>query len=153
MYRDILLAVDLDDEASWREALPIAVEYARAFGSVLHVMTVVPAMGTGFVGSFFPADFERKAMEAARRRLHGFARAHVGPGIPVQHVVAHGSVYKEVLRVSEEIACDLIVVAASGPDLGTFLLGPNAARIVRHARRSVLVVRSRDGGGARTAVA
>ena len=45
MYRDILITVDLGDEASWKQALPTAVEYARAFGSRLHVMTVVPDFG------------------------------------------------------------------------------------------------------------
>ena len=37
--------------------------------------------------------------------------------------------------------CDLIVMASHNPVLKDYLLGPNSARVVRHADCSVLVVR------------
>ncbi|HIC28262.1 MAG TPA: universal stress protein, partial [Rhodospirillales bacterium] len=37
MYSRILLTVDLNEEASWKKALPTAVEYAKVFGADLHV--------------------------------------------------------------------------------------------------------------------
>lgn len=142
MYRDILITVDLGDEASWKQALPTAVEYARAFGSRLHVMTVVPDFGMSIVGSFFPEDYEEKAMARADERLHAFVREHVPEGLPVQHIVGHGTIYGEILRVADEIDADLIVMGSHRPELKDYLLGPNAARVVRHADTSVLVVRS-----------
>ena len=48
---------------------------------------------------------------------------------------------EQVLRMAEEIGCDLIVMAAGNPSLARYLLGPNAARVVRHANCCVLVVR------------
>lgn len=141
MYKDILLAVDLAHEDSWKKALPVTVEYARAFGSTLHVMTVLPDFGMSIVGNFFPAGYERKALEEARQRLHAFTQAHVPDGIPVQHIVGHGSAYEEILRVAEELAPDLIVMGSHRPEMKDYLLGPNAARVVRHANCSVLVVR------------
>ena len=36
---------------------------------------------------------------------------------------------------------DLIIMASHRPELQDYLLGPNAARVVRHANCSVLVVR------------
>ena len=42
MYKEILLAVDLNDDSSWQKALPTAVEYCRAFDSILHVVSVRP---------------------------------------------------------------------------------------------------------------
>ena len=141
MYKDILFPVDLNHESSWQKALPTAAEYCKAFGATLHVMTVVPDFGKAVVGSFFPADFEEKALESARQELRAFVDNHVPEGVKIQHIVGSGTVYDEILRVAREIKADLIVLAAHRPELKDFLLGPNAARVVRHFEGSVLVVR------------
>lgn len=141
MYKDILLPVDLNHDSSWTKALPTAVEYARAFGSVIHIMTVIPEFRVAVVGNFFPPDYEEKALEAARQALHAFGAAHIPDDVRVQYVVAHGTVYEEVLRAARAVNADLIVMAAHRPELRDYLLGPNAARVVRHADQSVLVVR------------
>jgi nucleotide-binding universal stress UspA family protein len=52
-----------------------------------------------------------------------------------------GSVYNEVLKEADRMAADLIVVGSHRPTMSTYLLGSNAAAIVRHAKCSVLVVR------------
>jgi nucleotide-binding universal stress UspA family protein len=41
----------------------------------------------------------------------------------------------------EKIGADLSVVGSHRPTTATYLLGSNAASIVRHAKRSVMVVR------------
>src|SRR6516164_678425 len=41
MYKNILLAIDLNDETSNRKPLLSAVELARTFGARLHVFTVI----------------------------------------------------------------------------------------------------------------
>jgi nucleotide-binding universal stress UspA family protein len=141
MYKNILFPVDLNQESSWAKALPTAVEYCTAFGSTLHVLNVVPDFGMAVVGSYFPEGFEEKALEGARTQLHGFVRGHVPDTVKVQHIVGHGSVYGEILRVAHDIKADLILLAAHRPELKDYLLGPNAARVVRHFEGSVLVVR------------
>ncbi|MCA8907521.1 MAG: universal stress protein [Rhodospirillaceae bacterium] len=141
MFTNILLPVDLDQESSWERALPAAVEVSQKAGARLHVMTVVPDYGMSIVGSFFPENYEAKALENAAAALHTFVQAHVPKRIQVRHVVGHGTVYAEILREAQEVHADLIVLAAHRPALKDFLLGPNAARVVRHANCSVLVVR------------
>ncbi len=141
MYQHILLAVDLEAEDSWSKAVPEAVSYANAFGSTLHVMTVVPDFGMSIVGSFFPKEHEGKMLEEAASRLHKFVEQHIPEGIPVQVIVGHGTAYEEILDMQEKINCDLIVMSAHRPKMQDYLLGPNAARVVRHANCSVLVVR------------
>jgi len=140
MYKDILLPVDLDQASSWRKALPLCVEYCKAFGSNLHVMTVVPSFRSPLVGSFFPADFEERAREGARQHLHEFVTRHVPEGVHVQHIVGEGSVYEEIIRVSNEIDADLIVMSRGRTDLTDYILGPNAERVARHTTRSILIV-------------
>lgn len=141
MYRDILLPVDLEHEGSWRTALPVALAHCEAFGARLHLLTVVPGYGSGWVEQFFPDDFEAKAEEMAGERLRAFAEAQVPDGIDVQCVVACGTIYHLILDTAAETGVDLIVMAAHHPELRDYLLGPNAAKVVRHAGCSVLVVR------------
>ena len=62
-------------------------------------------------------------------------------GVEIQQIVANGTVYEEVLSKAGEIGADLIVMASHRPELQDYLLGPNAARVVRHAPISVMVVR------------
>lgn len=140
MYKKVLLAVDLGDDSSWRKALPTALELCRASGATLHVVTVVPDFGMTMVADYFPPDFEKKALKQANERLRAFL-AKNAPGAKAQCIVGHGTVYEEILGVAKKIKCDLIVLASHRPALKDYLLGPNAARVVRHAQCSVLVVR------------
>jgi len=59
----------------------------------------------------------------------------------VRHVVAIGTVYEEVLKAAKVSNADLIVIGAHRQDFKDYLLGPNAARVVRHSDCSVYVVR------------
>ncbi len=141
MYKHILLPVDLAEESSWRKALPTAVECCRAFGAELHLTTVVPDFGMSAVAQYFPEDYAERAAAEAAEQLRNLSTEHVAGGIKVHHRVGYGSIYEEILKAAEETECDLIVMASHRPELKDYLLGPNAARVVRHAKCSVLVVR------------
>ena len=141
MYQSILLAIDLDDESAWEKAVPVAIELARPSNANLHVLTVLPGFGMSVVGSFFPKDFETKATQSAAEALRAFTEAHIPGDVQVQRIVATGTVYEEIIKAAEEVKADVIVVTAHRPELGDYLLGPNAARVVRHASCSVVVVR------------
>ena len=141
MYKDILLAVDVQDPEDQMKAVGTAAEYAKAFGSTLHVISVVPDYGLAIVGSYFPPDHEEKTLAMAKENLQAFCDKHLPEGIEVQHIVGHGRIYQEVLRYAEEVGADLIVMASHKPGLEDYLVGPNAERVMRHASCSVLVVR------------
>ena len=141
MFKEILIAVDLGEEASWRKALPFAVEMARNFSANLHVMTVVPDSGFHYVSQFFPAGYEEGMIAEAKQALHEFVGEHVPAGIKVQHIVAHGSIYREIVSAAEGIAADAVVMASHTPDLSDVLIGPNAERVLHHVKCSVFVIR------------
>ena len=141
MYTDILLPVDLGNESSWAKALPAAIEYCEAFGSNLHVMTVMPDFRSPMVAQFFPDDHEDKLMDNARDVLNKFVADRVPEEIKVQHIVADGTIYKAIIETADDIGADLIIMGSHRPELQDYLLGPNAARVVRHSQKSVLVVR------------
>ena len=141
MYDNILLTLDLNHENSWKRALPVALELCGAFRSRLHVMTVVPDFGSTYVAGFFPTGFEQKALDEAKSALAKIIDENVPDSVEVRQIVAHGTVYEQVLSKAREIGSDLIVMASHRPELKDYLLGPNAARVVRHAGISVMVVR------------
>ena len=141
MYKNILLTVDLEHPNAQIKSLPVAVELCQQHGAKLHVMTVVPNFGMSIVAQQFPKDFERKVSKAVLVQLKEFVKEKIPEEIKAQHIVGHGNVYESILNVAKQIKADLIVVQARRPELRKFLLGPNAARVVRHATCSVLVVR------------
>jgi len=109
MYKNVLLAVDLGEDASWKRALPEAIALIKASGGVLHIMTVVPDFGMTVVGSFFPSGFESKAIASAQEKLHAFVKEHVPQDIKVQHIIAHGGPAEEILAAAKKVPTDVIV--------------------------------------------
>ena len=140
MFKSILLPIDLAAEASWKKPLQLAAELARD-GGVVHVMSVLPDFGMSVVGSYFDKDFEGAALMDMTGQLKSWVSRNVPEGVKAEAHVAHGSIYHEIMRLADKLGCDAIVMAAHRPELRDYLLGPNAARVVRHARQSVLVVR------------
>jgi nucleotide-binding universal stress UspA family protein len=140
VYKDILLPIDLNHDSSWIKALPVAIAHCKAFGSQLHIMTVMPDYGMSIVGNYFPEGFEKDHRKEIDKLLHAFVAEHV-PDCKVQQIVAEGTAYKEILQTAEDIGADLIVMGSHRPELKDYLLGPNSERVVRHSNKSVLVVR------------
>ncbi len=141
MFKTILVPIDLEDESSSARALDKAGGMAKSFGSQLVLMTVVPDFGMAMVAQYFPRDYEQKIMENARERLQALARESLPSDTQCEVEVGHGRAYDEILRVAKARGCDLILMASHRPELRDYLLGPNAARVVRHAQCSVLVIR------------
>ena len=141
MFKDILLPLDLGDLESSRKAVATAIELGRSAGARLHLMGVVPGYSMSMVSQFFPKDFEEQSLAEAAKQLDDFIAKNIPAEIPSRAIVANGTVYEEILRTAGKIGCDLIVLASQRPALKDYLLGPNAARVVRHAKCSVLVVR------------
>ena len=141
MPRTILLPVDLSDETTWRRPLAEALALLAAGGGTLHVVTVLPDFGMAAVGQFFEPGYEKKALDQVAKDLAAWVAANVPAGTAVHPHVLHGSIYDEILRAADRLGADLIVIGAHRPALRDYLLGPNAARVVRHARQSVYVVR------------
>ncbi len=141
MYKNILFPVDVTEPSSWQIALPVVLEMVEAFKTQLHVMTVVPEYGMSIVSQFFPDKSEDALIKGATEALHKFTAENIPEHIKRRHVIIQGTVYEGIIETADRVHADLIVMAAHRPELKDYLLGPNAARVVRHSSRSVLVVR------------
>ncbi len=142
MFSSLLVPVDLAANSGKRRALAVAVDMARRYDAELTVMTVIPDFGMSIVGSFFDEDFAERARAEASSKLAAFCAEHVPADLRAHEYVGRGPIYDEILRAAREIGVDCIVMGSHRPELKDYLLGPNAARVVRHAPCSVMVVRA-----------
>jgi nucleotide-binding universal stress UspA family protein len=141
MYKNILVALDLNDETSCRKPLLSAVELARTFGARLHVLTVVREVEAILQAKSVPLAYELIATDLENELRALICRVNPSGLNPII-IVTHGvSIYAEILRVAEEVEADLVVVGSHRPAMKDYLLGTNSARVVRHAHCSVLVAR------------
>lgn len=141
MFKSVLLPIDLSARDSWKRAAPAAIKMARDNEIPLHVMTVVPDFGKSMVGVYFDEDFEKRALHDAGEHLNGWVGENVPTGVSVHAHVLHGRVYDQIISAADKLGCDVIVMGSHQPELSDYLLGPNAARVVRHAKQSVFVIR------------
>lgn len=142
MFKSILLPIDLSSPASWTKALPAALDMADGEGTELHVVSVLPDFGMTIVESYFKEGYEKQALADFGHKLAAWVKEHVPEGVNVHPHVLHGTIYAEILRAANKLSCDIIVLASHRPELSDYLLGPNAARVVRHANQSVMVIRN-----------
>ncbi|MFD0979353.1 universal stress protein [Tropicimonas aquimaris] len=144
MYSSILLAIDLNDGPSAHKVAEVAFRLAKDHGASLHIVNVIPDFGMSIVGSYFSAAQKKQIIDDERKRFAAWAEEEVPEGISYDLTVVKGSVYDNILRTADKIGADVIVLGSHKPGLEDYLLGPNAARVVRHAKQSVFVVRNSD---------
>lgn len=143
MSRPVLCAVDISNKGKDDAVLKEAKRLADLDGAQLDVVTVIPDFGQSLVAGFFDQSHHDVAIAKAKAALKDQIIASLGPeaDAAVRHVVATGNAYEEILHTARETNCGLIVIGAHKPDFADYLLGPNAARVVRHSTCSVHVVR------------
>lgn len=141
MAQNILLAIDLNNPTHATKPLAEALRILEPAGR-LHVIAVLPDFGMSQVSGFFREGYEKDMMKAAGDQLRDWVSANIPDAVEVHPHLVHGTVYDEILRVADKLDVDVIVMGAHRPEFSDYLLGPNAARVVRHAKQSVYVVRN-----------
>lgn len=141
MYKTILLPIDVQHEASWQKAIPVARELLDE-GGELHLLGVVHDVGNAWVASYLPKGYEKQALTAMKASLSDLAAKELSGDMRVKTHVGHGHVTETILEMADKISADLIIMASRSPDeMRTFRVGSQADRIVRHSPISVMIVR------------
>ncbi|WP_165390283.1 universal stress protein [Thalassococcus sp. S3] len=149
MAGKLLVPIDLVQESSWRKALPQAFALAGATAADVTIMTVVPEIMAGLdwrysIRGETGGSEELKIddlLQRARARLQEIGVDYAPEDVEFDLIARYGTVYEEILNVADELPATQIVMAAHRPSLSDYLIGPNTARVVRHATCSVQVVR------------
>lgn len=127
----ILHVTDFSEPAA--KAFQVACSLARSCQARLIVLHVVPPVLTAYPP--LPTEWSRREMEELNRIQAP------DPQIRLEHRLENGDPIKEILRVAEEIGCDLIVMGTHGRSgIGRLVLGSVAENVVRHAHCPVVTV-------------
>jgi nucleotide-binding universal stress UspA family protein len=140
MFKNVIVAVDLEHEAPIDNLLRVASDIANLYGARVHLLNVIGA-APAVISQFLPENYEKMASEKVEKDLVVLAaKVDLAEGAATSSV-RFGGVYQEILAHAAMSGADLIIVASHKPNFGDYLLGSTAARIVRHASCSTLVVR------------
>ena len=140
MFTKILVPVDPNEMEFAKPAVAAAANLAMQSNGHVLLVGVLPVMN-GYVSEYLPADFEVGFERDTENRIRAIGTAAGLKPDKFEVKLRTGSVYHEVIDESKESGVDVIVVTSHRPQMSTYLLGSNAAKIVRHAPCSVLVVR------------
>ncbi len=140
MFKQILAAVDLDNSDNAEKILQIAADIANIYSARLHVLSVIGAV-QAVVSQHLPVGYEKMAMERTEQDLSTLSAGVDLDQGEVTSSARFGDIYREILAQAEKSAVDLIIIGSNKPQATDFLLGTNAARVVRHSSCSVFVVR------------
>lgn len=136
MFKTILVPIDTGHADESNNIINIAAangtEDARII--LLNVVEDIP----NWVAVELPAGFQKKASQAALDEMNAIAEASE---IKTEVDIRLGHPYQTILDVAKEEGAELIIIASHQPGLQDYLLGSTAAKVVRHARCSVLVIR------------
>jgi len=144
MYKNILVAIDLDDATQNDNLMRVASDIAGVAGSEVSILTIAAAPPPD-VSQFLPERYERTAFDKITKQLETVAANSELKGRIKDVSVRFGNVYQEILAYAQKAGIDLIIVASHRPHVSDYLLGTTAARIVRYASCSTLVVRQSGG--------
>jgi nucleotide-binding universal stress UspA family protein len=136
MYKNILVAIDPSHGPDQEAALHKATQLADDSMSQITALTVIEPIPASVVAEV-PDDISTRAADLALADLRNI----VGVQSEVKTVLRHGKAGPTIVAYAEEHGIDLIVVASHKPGLSDYFLGSTAARVVRHAPCSVLVMR------------
>ena len=134
MYSHILVAVAPGHVAAYAKSLDTA-RRLLADGGKITVLSVLEELPS-YVGSYFPADQMKKSQSDQASMI----RAEIsGDDVEVQVLSGHPT--NTILDWASKHETDCIVVSSHRPGLSHLLLGSTAARVVRHAKCAVVVLR------------
>lgn len=140
MFKKILVAIDLDDVTQNDNLLRAASKIADCSNADVFLLNVVAAPPPD-LSQFLPEKYEKTALKDITGRLLDVVKNSALQKRVTDTTARFGNAYQEILTHARNMDVDLIIVASHRPHVSDFLLGTTAARIVRHATCSTLVIR------------
>ena len=145
-----LAPIDLEDQSLLAGVIETTVQMATGVANAtIYLMTVVPDIAPGIdqryavrgeMGDSTEYPLQEWKDQAAED-LKTIASKSIPEDMQGGVVVKNGTVYREIVEAARDLDISHIVMGAHRPSLADFLLGPNSARVARHASCSVTVVR------------
>jgi nucleotide-binding universal stress UspA family protein len=143
----IIAPTDFSEPAA--QGLKAAIEMASKFNAklmLIHVVDTVPSIsGTHLMSGANAVQMLEQMQANARKHVENLIQSEVPDQIPCEYRVVSGKPADEIIRLSEELNADLIVIATHGySGMERFIFGSVAERVMRKAQCPVLSVRTRQ---------
>ena len=136
MYQTILVPIDMAHVAEGKSNIDIAVQHAAPDANII-LLNVVEEIPT-WAAAELPGGLMEKSIDSSKAELQAIASSS---GKEMEVEVRTGHSHSTILEVAKEKAVDLIIIASHRPGFQDYFLGSTAAKVVRHANCSVLVIR------------
>lgn len=135
MYNNILVPVSFEEDRNAIGAIEIAKVLCAEGGSItcIHVLEQLPKYATEFLPDGHVEAAKEDIVASLSVMLKGISNASV--------TVVHGHSARTILDHAQSDKTDLIIVASHKPGMQDYLLGSTAAKVVRHAKCAVHVLR------------
>ncbi|MFT6943527.1 MAG: nucleotide-binding universal stress UspA family protein [Yoonia sp.] len=135
MYNNILVPVSLDADRNVIGAINIAKALCAEGGKItcLHVIEQLPQYATQYLPTGHLEATKADVVESLKAFTKDLPNATA--------VVVDGHSSRTILNHADMNEVDLIIVASHQPGMQDYLLGSTAAKVVRHAKCAVHVLR------------
>ncbi|CAD6492222.1 MAG: Universal stress protein [Candidatus Argoarchaeum ethanivorans] len=142
LYKKIIVATDGSKEAE--RAVKYAIELARNTEAKVYALyvvdTAIPTTSSMSVAWGNVHEFLREEGAEATKKI---AETGVKAGVEVEKKLSEGHPAEEIIKFSEELPADLIVMGSIGKSgLDRFLLGSVSDKVTRISKIPVMVVRN-----------
>ena len=136
MYQKILVPLDVNqlDKAN------VMLETARKLGGdkteiiLAHIIEAIPT----YIAVQIPSDYA----DAAKKKVHdALSQLAEVAGGATEIDIRTGHAAEGILAITDEKNADTIILASHRPGIEDYFLGSTAARVVRHAKCTVVVIR------------
>lgn len=135
MYKNILVPVSFDADRNAQGAIEIAKTLRAEGGSItcMHVLEQMPNYATQYLPPGHIETTKANIVDSLTALIEGVENASA--------VVVDGHSARTILDHAGNNNVDLIIVASHQPGMQDYLLGSTAAKVVRHAKCAVHVLR------------
>lgn len=136
MYKQILVPIALDHGDHGAKAISVARQLLDEGGHItlLHVMEQLPSYATSYLPEGALESNRNKAVAELNRLADAIGKT-------ASSLVIAGHSHNAIIEYAEKNGVDCIVIASHKPGLEDYFLGSTAARVVRHAKCCVHVLR------------
>ncbi len=139
MFKKILVPIDLAHIEKSSLLIDQASKFAEQGDGELVLLNVIPEI-SGYIAVELPSGLDEMALSHSKSELQALVKKHgLAPSTKIK--VKHGTPANEILNVASDEHIDLIMIASHKPGLSDYLLGSVAAKVVRHAHCTVMVLR------------
>lgn len=137
----ILVPVDFSEQSLI--ALDQSYNLAREIGAEITLLYVIEEVG--LLSKFFSKQQDEEMRESIEQNLKKLAAdVEKKSKIPVNTMIAKGTVYDKIVEVSEMINATLIIMGCNGADnLKRKFIGANSLRVVRESKVPVITIKGK----------